>query len=291
MLGIRSMLAKKPANLAIRVGAFALLTGPLCACTTLGPMPAMTGVPTVPLERPGIELQGALVPGYYLSSTATEKPKATQLPQLVGVFEPDELLHVPGLFAGARYAGDSSSGAALEPLLGYRTFLDDEQRLSLAAVGFAAYASAEKAGASFTALRGGLEAGVDARLTPTSHYAELHANLGATVTALSADGQYCVDDDRRYGIDCPSDGSRLPISASVSGIFPSGHAGLSLDFGRHLHAPFHGVRVALDAAGGSLPTLIDGQEQGAKLFGSGGLSVTLGLGANGRRAAPPANAP
>ena len=34
------------------------------ACTTLGPMPATTGVAAVPSGRPGFELQGGFAPGY-----------------------------------------------------------------------------------------------------------------------------------------------------------------------------------------------------------------------------------
>jgi hypothetical protein len=240
----------------------------------------MTGIPTPPLERPGVQLQAAFVPGYYLSSTVTDEPKAAQLPQLAGVLEPDELIHVPGLLAGARYAGNTNAGAALEPLLGYRTYLDDDKRFSLATLGFLAYADGAQKGASFTALRGGLDAGVDARLTPPSHYAELHTNLGATFTALNADGQYCLGPDGRYGVDCPTDGSAAPVSASASGIFPSAHAGLALDFAGRLRSPFQGVRLAADVAGGTLPTVVAGQQQSAKLFGSAGLSLTVGMGAS-----------
>ena len=242
----------------------------------------MTGIPAPPLERPGVELQVGVVPGYYLSTSVTEEPKAAVLPQVAGVFEPDELISVPGLLIGARYAGDSSSGGALEPLLGYRTFLDDEKRFSLASLGFLAYASAGDKAASFNAWRGGLEAGVDARITEPSKYAELHTNLGATFTALDADGSYCVGVDAKFGIDCPTDPRQQKrVSGAASGIFPSAHTGLSLDFARHLRTPFHGARLAVDLAGGTLPTVIAGEQHTAKLFGTGGLSLTLGLGADG----------
>lgn len=241
----------------------------------------MTGMPVPPLERPGVELQVGAVPGYYLSSTVTEDPKAATLPEVAGLFEPDQLIAVPGLAIGARYAGDARSGGALEPLLGYRTFLDADKRFSLATLGFLAYASASDKSASFDAWRGGLEAGVDARLTGASKFAELHTNLGATFTALDAHGQYCLGGDGRYGVDCPTEpASQQRTSASASGIFPSAHAGLSLDLGRHLRSPFHGVRLAVDLAGGTLPTVVAGDQHGAKLFGTGGLSLTLGLGAN-----------
>jgi hypothetical protein len=241
----------------------------------------MTGIPAPPLERPGVELQVGAIPGYYLSSSVAQDPKAAALPQVAGVFEPDELIHVPGLLAGARYAGNDHSGGALEPLLGYRTFLDGGKRFSLATLGFLAYGSAADKGASFTAWRGGLEGGVDARVTGPSKYAELHTNLGATFTAVGAKGDYCLGVDGLYGIDCPDEPAQRKLtSASASGIFPSAHAGLSLDFGRHLRAPFHGVRLAFDLAGGTLPTVVAGQQHSAKLYGTGGLSLTLGLGAS-----------
>lgn len=231
-----------------------------------------------------MELQVGLVPGYYLSTSVTEEPKASVLPQVAGVFEPDDLISVPGLLVGARYAGDSSSGGALEPLLGYRTYLDADKRFSLAALGFLAYASADDKAASFSAWRGGLEGGVDARITGASKYVELHTNLGLTFTALNADGTYCVGVDGKYGIDCPDDATQQNrVSGSASGIFPSAHAGLALEFARHLVGPFHGVRVAADLAGGTLPTVLAGEQHSAKLFGTGGLSLTLGLGAKARK--------
>ncbi|MEP7050260.1 MAG: hypothetical protein ABJB12_07910 [Pseudomonadota bacterium] len=274
------MKPRNAAKSAICVAVFALGQGALCACATLGPTPAMTGIPAPPLERPGAELQVGLVPGYYLSTTVTEKPKAGALSQVAGVFEPDNLISVPGLLVGARYAGNPSSGGALEPLLGYRTFLGGDKRFSLATLGFLAHASATDNAASFSAWRGGLEAGADMRVTGSSQYAELHTNLGATLTALNADGTYCVGVDGRYGVDCPTDPpQQMRVSGSASGVFPTAHAGLSLDFARHLSTPFHGVRLAVDLAGGTLPTVIAGEQHSAKLFGAGGLSLTLGLGA------------
>jgi hypothetical protein len=249
-------------------------------------MPVMTAIPLAPLERPGLEVQAGIVPGYYLSATVREKPEAAAIPQLAALLEPDELLHVPGLFAGARYAGEASEGAALEPLIGYRTYLDDDKRFSLAGVGFIAYASGEDGAASFSALRGGAEAGVDARLTPSSKFIELHANLGATLTALDAHGTYCVGVDGRFGVDCAAPPPEpMPIAGSASGIFPTGHAGVSVDFARHLRAAFHGVRLAVDGALGTMPTVVSGEQQSAKWYGAAGLSLTLGFGASHRAAA------
>jgi hypothetical protein len=256
----------------------------LCAaCTTLGPMPAITALPPVPLERPGLELQAAAVPGYYLSSSVQAEPKSASLPQVLGLLEPDDVLGLPGLIVGARYAGSADEGAALEPLVGYRTFVDAARRFSLAGVGFITYQNGEDGAASFHALRGGADLGTDVRITPTSKYIELHANAGASLTLLDARGNYCVGADGRFGIDCPADAQqRQLVAASAGGLFPAAHAGLSLDFARHMRAAFHGVRLALDVAGGSMPTVVSGEQDDAKWYGAAGLSLTLGFGASQR---------
>jgi hypothetical protein len=250
----------------------------LCGCTTLGPMPAMTGVPVPPIDRPGVELQAGIVPGYYLSSTVVEDKQGSPIPQLLGLLEPDELISVPGLFAGARYAGDSDEGAALEPLVGYRTHLDDDKRIALGLTSFLSYASEEQNGAAFSALRAGLDAGLDANLSGISKYAELHANLGLTLTGLDADGRYCVDPEQMWGRDCS--GTELPpIPASVSGVFPSAHGGASLEFARHLRSGFHGLRLGFDVGAGAMPTVVAGEQRGMKLYLSGGLTLSAGVGA------------
>jgi hypothetical protein len=251
----------------------------LSGCTTLGPIPAMTGVPVPPIDRSGVELQVAAVPGYYLSSTVTQDGKGSAMGQLLGLLEPDELIGVPGLYAGARYAGESDDGATLEPLLGYRTTLDEAKRVSLALGTFLAYASEEKSGASFSALRAGLDAGLDANLSGISKYGEFHVNLGLTLTGLDADGRYCLDANQIYGVDCPDAGS-APIAGSISGIFPSVHGGLSLDLARHLSSAFHGIRLGVDVGLGAMPTVIAGEERGIKMYASSGLSLTVGVGAS-----------
>jgi hypothetical protein len=244
----------------------------------------MTGVSSVPIGRPGIEIQAAAAPGYHLSSSAREDPRGEAMPQASALFEPDELIGVPGLFAGGRYAGEATAGAALEPLLGYRFFLDRERRFALGTVGSLVYQSESADDADFSALRGGIELSIDARLTAPSQYAELHTNLGASFTVLDAEGRYCVDPATGFGVDCASQAeARSPADASLGGVFPSAHAGLSLELARHLKVPFHGVRVGVDLAGGTLPTLLAGEQRSAKPYGAAGVSLTLGLGADERR--------
>jgi hypothetical protein len=261
-------------------------------CTRLGPTPAMTGVPITPAQRPSFELQGGVVPGYYLSTTVQDEHESAALPQLLALLEPDELIHVPGLYVAARTAGEPETGAALEPLVGYRTFVDADERFSVMGVGFFAYATGEEKFASFSALRGGVEAGLDARVTPVSRYLELHANLGANLTGLDADGSYCVGVDRLGGVDCPDDpAQRSLVTASASGFYPSGHAGLTLELGRHLKNFFHGARIGVDFAGGTMPTLQGGRQQGSTWYGAAGLALTLGVGASSRRTAERVTAP
>jgi hypothetical protein len=244
-------------------------------------MPAMSGVPITPAQRPSFELQGGVVPGYYLSASVQNEHDSAALPQLLALLEPDALIHVPGLYLAARAAGEPETGTALEPLVGYRTFVDEDERFGVMGVGFFAYATGEDQFASFSALRGGIEAGLDARLTPVSRYLELHANLGANLTGVDADGSYCVGTDGLSGVDCPDDpASRSLVTASASGLYPSGHAGLTLELGRHLNSVFHGARIGVDFAGGTMPTLRGGRQEGSTWYGAAGLSLTLGLGAS-----------
>jgi hypothetical protein len=109
----------------------------------------------------------------------------------------------------------------------------------------------------------------------------VHGNLGFTLTGLDAEGHYCLDSEHVYGSDCPDAPSEpAPVPASISGLFPTGHAGISVDFGRHLVSTFHGVRLAFDVAGGSMPRLRGGEQHSAEFFGNAGLSLTLGLGSD-----------
>ncbi|HEY8947177.1 MAG TPA: hypothetical protein VIM73_23195 [Polyangiaceae bacterium] len=240
----------------------------------------MTGVSARPAQRTSIELQGAAVPGYHLSSAVQEDSQGTALQQAAAVFEPDALIEVPGAFVGARYAGEASAGAVVEPLLGYRAVLDADQRFSLGLVGYAAYATAAQRGANFSAVRAGVEGGADVRLTPRSSWLELHANAGGAITGLDAEGSYCLDPAGMFGVDCPDEiDDRRLVHAEAGGFYPTAHLGVSLDFGRHLRSAFHGVRLGANLGGGTMPSVVAGEQRSANWFGTAGLSLTLGLGA------------
>lgn len=248
------------------------------SCTTLGPMPATTGISMVPAARPEVELRAGATPGYYLSSAVSEEAKSAVLQDLAAVLEPDRLLGVPGLFVAGRYAGTSGAGAAVEPALGYRAALGETQRLSLGVVGFGTHASGAEKQASFSATRAGLEAGGDLRLTRKSEWLELHVNASAAVTGLSARGSYCTDSVGRYGVDCPDD-TPATTDARVSGLYPSLSTGLGLELGRHRAWIFHGMRLGVGASGGTMPRVIAGEQRSPRLFGAAGLSLSVAFGA------------
>jgi hypothetical protein len=242
-------------------------------------MPATTAQSAVPIARPGVELQAAAVPGYFLSSAVQEQAEGAAIGQLAVMLEPGDWIRAPGLAVGGRYVGNDGSDGYLEPMLRYRMALDEDERFSAAAIGFGTHASAEHEGASYSATRGGLELGVNARVTPRSRWAELHATLSAAATALAADGKYCLDSEQRFGVDCPAS-SLASISAEASGVYPSATAMLSLDFARHLGGPLHGGTLGLLGSVGSMPRVESGTQSEPAVYTAAGLSLTLGLGAS-----------
>jgi hypothetical protein len=246
-------------------------------CTTLGPMSSTTGVAMAPTGRPDMTVQAGFVPGYYLSSAVSQDAKGASLNQYGALVEPDRLIGLPGVFVGARYAGDHSAGASVEPLLGYRAALGADRSLGLGVVAYGTHASATQNKASFAATRGGLEAGGDLRLFPPSKILELHLNASAALTGLSASGLYCLDAAGTYGVDCP-DGTPALTDAKVSGVYPSLNAGLALDFAQHLESVFHGVRLALGAGGGTMPRVIAGEQRAPRLYAAGGATLSVALG-------------
>lgn len=257
-------------------GLFVLIA---CAgCTTLGPMPATTGVSPVPLERPGAEVGVAIVPGYFLSSGVTENPKGGAMPQLSALLDPDRWLGVPGLVAGARLWGIKDAGTFLEPLVGYRRRVD---RFSIGGLGYVSHGSQDNRDASLSVTRFGGEVMADVRATPESKWLELHFEIAAALTALWADGRYCVDAEGKYGIDCPQppDMPGTMVATSADGLYPSGKVGAAVELGRHLASAFHGIRLGIDLAAGSMPTARFGEQKDPKGYLSLGLSLTLGLGA------------
>ncbi|HKO51744.1 MAG TPA: hypothetical protein VJV79_28735 [Polyangiaceae bacterium] len=241
-------------------------------------MPATTGLSAVPVGRAGVELQAAAVPGYFLSSTVQEHAQGAAIGQLAMMFEPGERIGAPGLSVGGRYTGNRGGDGYLEPMLRYRMALDAEERFSAAAIGFGTHARAEREGASYSATRGGLELALNARVTPRSHWGELHAAVSAAATGLDANGKYCLDSNQRFAVDCTSS-NVTGIRAEAGGVYPSATAMLSLDFARHLSGPLHGGSLGLLGSVGSMPRVESGIQAEPASYTAAGLSLTLGLGA------------
>ncbi len=250
----------------------------LAGCTQLGPMPATTAMSVVQAGRPDLELQAGLVPGYYLSSAVERSPDGTTMSQLAALFEPDRLLSLPGVVAGARYAGDGKSGPSIEPMLGYRRAFGADRALSLGVFGYGTHAQSTRHGASYSATRAGVETGIDLRATPQSYWLEIHFMPAVSLTGLSASGTYCLDAAGQYGADCP-DTNANPVRAQASGFYPSVSGTIALDIAHHLNTFFHGVRLAAQIATGTMPTVVAADQKNATSYVSSGLTFTLGFGA------------
>lgn len=244
-------------------------------------MPSTLGVSAVPAERPDVSLQVGAVPAFYLSESPRPSGGAQPAGQFAAVFEPDRRLGLRGLVLGARrVSGQKSGDAYFEPIVGVRRFLDDGRRVAVLLAASAGKAGHAVDGVSYSATRAGGDVSFDLRLVPENKWVELHLNAGASATALSASGTYCVDDGRRYPIDCPSQPTAPPpkVSAHASGIFPALVGGASLDVARHLPFWFHGARLAIHIAHGEMPTVVGGVEGDRRAYTAGGATVTLAFG-------------
>ena len=247
----------------------ALATG---ACTTLGPMPATTAISAIPAARPEAAVQVDAVPAYYLSSGATRDPEGTAVPQLLALFDPDRLV-LPGLIVAVRAVGSSGAGSFIEPIVGYRLALSD--RFAGAVLVYGAHASGDQNGARFSAGRFGGELQADVRLTPENPWAELHLSWGVALTGLSGDGHHCVGADG-YGVDCFVSADQVDLHAS--GAYVAASAAVAVELFRHRQSWFHGGRVALGVAGGTMPTYRGGIQGDAAVYESLGLSMSWAVG-------------
>jgi len=251
-----------------------LLLSAASACTTLGPMPATTGVSAVPVGRPSAELQAGVMPAYFLSDAADAGPASTPATsQLAAVFEPDRYLGTKGLILGARSWGESGD-RPFEPMIGVRRWLDE--RFAVAGIAYGTHTRGAQSGASYAATRVGGELAFDTTALPITRWLALHAQATVAATYLDATGRYCVTSDGD-ATDC-DDGLRR-VDASASGVYTSATAGISLDLARRPTGVIHGVRLAVLGAIGAMPRLHDGvQEPSKDLYRSIGLSLTVGIG-------------
>ena len=256
-----------------------LLAATCAACTTLGPMPATTGTTPIPLERTGVELQVAAVPGYYVSSAVKDDPDASPIGQAAALLDLAGI--VPGVIVGGRYVGKANEGGYPEPLLGYRRALGQIHQYAVAVVAFGTRADGANDGATYQATRLGVEGAFDARATGMSSLLELHLIGAVSWTALWAKGRYCLDEDGRFGVDCPDppDPPGPMTSAKGSGFYPAATLSVAADVARHLDRYLHGIRLALSLAVGAMPRVESGVQESAVPYATFGLSLTVGLGA------------
>jgi hypothetical protein len=279
--------AKITAALITMVGLTVLPSG----CTTLGPIAGMTGANMVPESRAGGELQVGIMPGYFLSHSVQDPAEAPS-PSLdvfsnavsqgagwVGLGK--YIKPVDGLDVGARWVFGSGDGY-FEPMIRYRSWLDDDQRLSAGFTVFGTAATASERGASYKLAKGGLETALNIRITPKNRWAQLHATGGAGLTVLSASGTFCAKADTGYGRDCNEADQTTPAEVGrskvdVLGVYPSAFVGTGVDLFTDVPY-FSGLRVMLYAAGGTRPLFVSGVEQTATSWFGAGFTVTVGLG-------------
>ncbi|HUJ60891.1 MAG TPA: hypothetical protein VLX92_20450 [Kofleriaceae bacterium] len=253
----------------------------VCGCTTLGPMPATTGLPAVPAARPGVELQAGLVPGFMLSSATTPNPEAGPIPQLSGLLEPDRWFGIPGLVLGARTFGRDGDDY-VEPFVGYRRAAS--RALAWSAIGYGSSGRATDQLASYHAVRAGGELTIDERLfvpdDPRDDTGWLQAHVAASLaaTAIAASGRYCVDPDGN-GTDCQSGpgASNVVVDGSVRGVYPAATATFALDL-HHMPAGVTDARLGLLGTVGYLPRVIDGVQRPGSAWGTLGVTLQLGFG-------------
>jgi hypothetical protein len=128
----------------------------------------------------------------------------------------------------------------------------------------------------------GAELVTDFRFTPRSHWIELHALAGGSLTALDASGRYCLDAAGRYGVDCDEE-APVRTGASAAGLYPALNLGLAFDFAQHLPHYFHGVRVAALFSAGTMPRVVYARQTDPETFSAFGLSLSMGIGAKGKK--------
>ena len=250
----------------------ALLTG----CATLGPTPVTTGLSAIPADRPRAEVQVGALPGHYLSEAVLEEPVGEPQQQGTLLIDLERYLGADtGLVVGGRLVGPSHDTQA-EPIVGVRQSLDRDGVVSLAGFLSGTHASATEDRSHYEATRVAAEIGVDIQASQRSQWFELHLVAGASATYLDARGDYCMDEERRYGVDC--DDTQELTHATVSGLFPAVTVGAAVHLARLDRGVFHGARMLLMFGAGAMPRVIAGEQTDAQSFTSLGLALSLGFG-------------
>ena len=247
------------------------------ACTTLGPMPATTGISAVPAGRPEIEAQAAVMPAYFLSQSAQDQPGAAPIPQASVLVEPDKWLGIPGLIAGARvYGGDPDN--AVELYVGLRRTVDADEDVSIAAIAYGTSQHSGQTHASYRADRFGGELALDLRWWKPFPWLSARTSRArsrrrrSTRRGRTASGPTARRSTARTTGPITSSRAR---STACSRRRP---ARIALDIGRSKTHLFNGARIALMMATGRMPLLVDGTQSGTGVYYEAGMSITLGFG-------------
>lgn len=237
----------------------------------------------VPQSRPGLEFQMALVPGAHLSDSVQENDeditKLAHMGQLAIHLNPGEWFgEASGITFGTRIVDGGDSHPLVEPMIRYRRYIDPNDRFAVGAVLYGTYNDGEHEGSSFEMTRFGGEVGMDVRVTPASAWFEVHVSYGASATGLWASGKYCRAEDG-YARDCdPTAGLLANTHVDMSGVFPSGFVGLSLDLLRGVPV-FHGFRLGASAAAGTYPYFGAKEEAGSGAWYGFGFDLSVAFGA------------
>jgi hypothetical protein len=244
-------------------------------CTTLGPMPATTGVAAIPAGRPGVEAQAGIVPSYHLSSSVSQAHGSTT-GQAAFLVEPDRWVSAPGLLVGGRLFGQGKD-TPVEPLIGYRRLLDEQ--FAVGVVGYATSKRASAQGADYHAFRAGAEVAADGQIAALTSWLSLHSQAAVALTRVVASGGYCVD-ETGAAKDCTDGDSAgdMTAVAAIRGVYPSATATVALDVGRTPGGTFHGGRFAVMLAAGLMPRAEGGVQRDAHGYFSVGGTLTLALG-------------
>ena len=186
-------------------------------------------------------------------------------------------LGVKGLVIGGRGVGGGDSSPVIEPVIRYRTFVDDNERFSLGLSAFGTYASGEAEGASYTAVRGGMEVAANMRVTPPYKWIELHLQTGISATGISATGTYCMNNDG-LGTTCGED-QKTNADAEINGIFPTVFAGAVLDLFHGFPIVFHGIKIGAYYSAGLMPTVVHAKQEDDRWWHMFGGQLTINFGA------------
>jgi hypothetical protein len=247
----------------------------LAACTTLGPMPATTGISAVPMGRPGLEGQIGPVPGFFASRAAQNRSEGAPIMALSTLVDLDRWVGVKGLIAGGRLFGQEGDTPG-EPYVGYRA--RTSEKVAVGGVAFGSSKRSESKLANYHGVRLGAEAAVDYEAWAPTRWLRLHAQGAVSLTRILASGNYCVDPmgvAKDCNVEDPTQNTM--IDGKTTGVYPAGTGTVALDVGAR-RGIFDHARLALLGAVGAMPLVVDGMKTETASYFTLGLTLTVGLG-------------